>query len=75
MARLPATIERMERGVGQFVQCFGRCIDVFDRAALFTGPSLYFHLKAIDLCRQIAPLETVQSRLFLEGVYWRIALG
>jgi hypothetical protein len=69
MARRPETLERMRRRVDRLIGDFDHYVDVFDRAALFTGPSLYFHLKTIDLRGRMTASEALHSTAFLESVY------
>ena len=43
------TITRMESRVNELIEGLEHYVNVFDNAKLFTGPSLHFHLKTIDL--------------------------
>lgn len=46
--RRPASRQRIETRVKKLVADFDRYVMEFDRTSIFTGPSVYFHLKTID---------------------------
>jgi len=59
----------MRSRVNELVEGFGHYVDVFDEAKLFTGPSLYFHFKTLDLRRQISAPQALENQEFLESLY------
>lgn len=70
MGRHPDTVRRMEERVGKLIEGFGGYVDEFDQAELFTGPSLYFHFKTLDLLhRHVSPAEAVKDDEFLQSIY------
>jgi len=68
--RKEVTIERIRERVGQLCSSFNKYIEEFDRANIFSGPSLYFHFRTLE---RLKNFETVSSALdddlFLEYVY------
>jgi hypothetical protein len=70
MGRHADTLRRMQERVSELIESFGQYVDEFDRANLFSGPSLYFHFKTLDLLhRHVSPAEAVKDGEFLESIY------
>lgn len=64
------TKDRARRNVEDLVRDFDRYLAVFERSRLFTGPSLYFHERAITARRSHAtPDSLLADHHFLEYVY------
>jgi hypothetical protein len=74
MARRPATLKRMDDRVEDLIDGFASYIQVFHEAQLFTGPSLYFHLRAAEDLRQHSSVSSaIHDDAFLELVYATLA--
>jgi len=70
MGRHANTLRRMQNRVTRLVKGFGHYVDVFDQAELFTGPSLYFHFKTLDLLRHYASAtQALEDDEFFESMY------
>jgi hypothetical protein len=70
MGRREETVRRTEQRVRDLIEGFDDCCDAFDRANLFTGPSLYFHLKTLDLLhKHKSPADALRDQSFLESLY------
>src|SRR5580704_12596422 len=66
----PETTQRIAQRVGELIENFDACCDAFDGKLLFTGPSLYFHMKSLALLRQHkAVSDAIADDSFLEAVY------
>lgn len=64
------TLERARSNVEDLVRDFDRYLAVFERSRLFTGPSLYFHERAIAARRcHASPRSLLADVHFLEYVY------
>jgi hypothetical protein len=60
----------MEVRVDELVDRVEECLDAFDKAAVFTGPSVFFHVEAIRRRRSHASVRTaVVDRPLLVSVY------
>jgi hypothetical protein len=70
MGRREESVRRTEQRVRDLIEGFDDCCDAFDRANLFTGPSLYFHFKTLELLRKHeSPAEALRDEPFLESLY------
>jgi hypothetical protein len=70
MAFRGETITRMEKRVSELIKDFGRYVDAFNGAKLFTGPSLYFHHQALEQLRSYdSVLQALNDDLLLERIY------
>jgi hypothetical protein len=70
MARREDTQRRTRTRVQELIRDFRSCLDAFEQADLFTGPSLYFHFKTLERLRQHSTAaNAVQSDSFLESLY------
>lgn len=70
MGRHADTLRRMQERVSELIERFGQYVGEFDRANLFSGPSLYFHFKTLGLLhRHASPAQAVKDDEFLESVY------
>ena len=47
MALRPGRQKRMQTRVDELVRRVEECLDAFDDAAIFTGPSVFFHVEAL----------------------------
>src|SRR3990172_7841267 len=64
------TLQRMARRVDRLESEFNECLEKFERANLFTGPSVYFHTKTLEILRnQNSAADAVQNENFLESLY------
>ena len=70
MKRREATISRIRERIGALCSSFNYYIEEFDRANLFTGPSLYFHFRTLDKLKSFKNLsDALDNNLFLEYLY------
>ena len=69
MGKHAKTLERMRDRVNELVRDFEHYVDVFEKAELFTGPSLYFHDKTLALRRQMSAAQALENDAFLESLY------
>jgi hypothetical protein len=70
MARRRETLERMRSRIARLNDSFSECLDFFASSSLFTGPSLYFHLKTTQIRRQHATArQAIQDEKFVEYLY------
>ena len=68
------TLERMKERVVRLTAEFTECLDVFDNAKLFTGPSLYFHLKTLAIrSKHPTAIQTLNDDDFFESLYATLA--
>lgn len=64
------TIQRMEERVGQLITEFSECLNIFDGAQLFTGPSLYFHYKTLRIRGKYSTaVDTLNDEDFYDSLY------
>ncbi len=62
--------DRVEKLVKQFNEYVEKFNDEFDRENLFTGPSVYFHSKALEIQRQHStPRDVLKDNLFFDYLY------
>jgi hypothetical protein len=62
--------KRMIDRVDDLICLMPECIDVFNKAKLFTGPSLYFHFKTLEILRSHASAhETLHDEMFFDRLY------
>ena len=65
-----ATLQRMDDRVSDLVRMFSHYAEVFDRANLFTGPSLYFHHRTLALLKKnVQPSEATRDEEFAVSLY------
>ena len=70
MGKHSKTLERMHRRVSELMNDFGYYVDVFDQASLFTGPSLYFHFKTLELLRRHdSAMQALEDDEFFDSLY------
>lgn len=64
------TVERMRERVDKLKQEFSECLDHFDGAQLFTGPSTHFHFKTLAIRRKHPTVvDTLNDDDFFESLY------
>jgi hypothetical protein len=64
------TVERMRGRVDKLKQEFSECLDYFDKAQLFTGPSTYFHNKTLAIRKKYpSAYATLNDDDFFESLY------
>ena len=64
----------MKARVNELVANFANYCEIFDQAELFTGPSLYFHFKTMNLRRQYRSVsEAINDDKFLDCIYATLA--
>jgi hypothetical protein len=64
------TVQRMEERVGKLIAEFSECLNVFDGAQLFTGPSLYFHFKTLRIRgKYTTTVDTLNDDDFYDSLY------
>jgi hypothetical protein len=62
--------ERLTERIQQLTAEFAECVAVFEASQAFPGPSLYFHLRAIERRRAHQTISSLlEDRIFLEYVY------
>lgn len=73
LPRPPARVSRADRArrnIEALIGDFAGCVQRFEASAAFTGPSVYFHQRAIETRRQHASAATLLAdERFLEYVY------
>lgn len=73
MIRRKATIDRMTMRVEEVLANFGRCLDEFEKSKVFSGPSTYFHKKAVALRKNKSLQEAANDDALIEAVYATLA--
>ena len=64
------TIRRMQERVESLIEHFDEYVGVFDQRNLFTGPSVYFHGKTLEILRRHNnPSEALLDDLFFDYLY------
>jgi hypothetical protein len=64
------TTERLAERVQTLTSTFAECVAAFEASQAFPGPSLYFHLRAIERRREHLTVSSLlEDNLFLEYVY------
>ena len=64
------TIRRMETRVKKLIEQFDKFVEVFDQRNLFSGPSVYFHKKTLEIRQQYkTACETLRDDLFFDYLY------
>ncbi|MCK4252453.1 hypothetical protein KAX97_13475 [candidate division WOR-3 bacterium] len=70
MRRKETTINRIIERVNAICLFFDSYIEEFNKANLFSGPSPYFHFRALDKLKSLkSPSAAVNDELFLEYLY------
>jgi hypothetical protein len=65
-----ATVARLRRRVASLQMRFAASLDAFERAKLFSGPSVYFHKRTLwHLKRQKSAADAVADAGYLEALY------
>ena len=60
----------MQEHVGSLIEHFDEYVRVFDQRNLFTGPSVYFHTKTLEILRRHnKPSEALLDDLFFDYLY------
>lgn len=68
--RRDSTLRRTSSRVGRLCCRFGEYVAAFDRAQLFTGPSLHFHFRTLERLQQHDTASSaLQDDLFFEYLY------
>lgn len=73
MGRQLQTLSRMNDRVNELKQNFEGFVEYFDKTPLFSGPSLYFHKKVINILSQNGLQKAIGDDLFLEYLYATLA--
>lgn len=64
------TMSRMNDRVAQLQREFRACLQAFDKGQLFTGPSLYFHFKTVEIRAQhSSATAALNDSAFVESLY------
>jgi hypothetical protein len=64
------TTEQLAERIQTLTSTFAECVAVFEASQAFPGPSLYFHLRAIERRREHLTVSSLlEDNLFLEYVY------
>ena len=70
MQRREATLARIKERISSLCSSFDSYLDYFDKENLFSGPSLYFHLRTIEKLKNHKSLvEAIDDDIFLECLY------
>lgn len=73
-AMIGKTAERMNQRVQQLIRGLSKYVGAFDSANLFTGPSVYFHLKTLERLRgHSSATEALADEQFVESIYATLA--
>lgn len=73
MGRQEKTFKRMNDRVKELKENFDGFIEYFDSTSIFSGPSLYFHKKTIDILRRYGLSAVLKSEQFFEYLYATLA--
>lgn len=73
MKRQQKTLERMTKRLKELKDNFDEFLDHFDKTRIFSGPSLYFHKKVIDILRKKGLSGVLEDELFFEYLYATLA--
>jgi len=64
------TISRMQKRVESLIEHFDEYVEVFNQRNLFTGPSVYFHNKTLEILRSHKkPSDALLDDLFFDYLY------
>ena len=70
MERRKATIDRIQERVEDLCSSFDIYIGEFDKASIFSGPSLYFHFRTIERLKNCVSISSaLDDDLFFEYLY------
>ena len=69
MRRQQKTLERMNERVKELKENFDDFVEYFDSTPIFSGPSLYFHKRVIDILRKEGLPRALKSEQFFEYLY------
>ena len=70
MALSPSRRKRMDARVDELINRVEECLDAFDEAAVFTGPSVFFHAETLRQRRSHVSLQTaIVDRSLLVSIY------
>lgn len=59
--------------VEELLASFATCLDAFDSGQVFSGPSIYFHRKALDLRQGKSVAEAANDPALVEAIYATLA--
>jgi hypothetical protein len=66
----PTTIRRLSQRVEALQARFGESLEAFERAKLFSGPSVYFHKRTLELLRSHkSATDALADDDYLEALY------
>ena len=68
-----STVQRLEKRVEKLTQHFDSCVNHFNKIQKFSGPSLYFHKKTIQMHSNQNVNDLIQNELFLDYIYATLA--
>ncbi len=63
----------MNKRVKELIENFDDFVEYFDKASIFSGPSLYFHKKAVEILRKDGLSNVLESDQFFEYLYATLA--
>lgn len=64
------TIERMDERITTLIASFTPCLEAFDAARQFTGPSVYFYRKTVALrAKHTSAVSALSDNEFFDGLY------
>lgn len=73
MIRNEKTFKRMNERMQELMDYFDDFVEYFDHTLIFSGPSLYFHQKCIDIVRTNDLSVIFENKLFFEYLYATLA--
>lgn len=73
MGRQLQTLSRMNERVEELKRDFKLFVRHFDNTLVFSGPSIYFHKKVINILSQKGLQKAIEDNLFLEYLYATLA--
>ena len=73
MTRRTKTTERMSARVEKLLATFPACLHAFDSSRVFSGPSTYFHQKAVALRGSQSVAQAVEDTALIEAIYATLA--
>ena len=72
--RRKTTIEQIEERIKLLIENFSGYVEEFNRRNLFTGPSVYFHNKTLEILRRHSkPSKALSDDLFFDYLYATLA--
>ena len=69
MASSPSTLRRLDDRVSRLIRELPNCLNRFESSGLFTGPSIHFHVKTLELRRSMELRAALSNDAFFTYLY------